>query len=277
MSSDAHPAALDHKAKRQLPSGQRPLVALRTTGRSPVPLPEVRLIPIASIRTDGGAQHRIAPDPNIIKEYAEGMRAGIEFPPISVRFDGSDYWPSDGFQRLAAAALADLSDITAEVTRGTKEAAQWDSYAANATHGLRRTPAETEEVVKKALEHPNAAKLSNVQMAKHLHIPLATLQRYRERLILLSGQDSSTRTVTRGGSTYKMRVTNLGRKKGGPRTKPRRNQQAEIEEARQTASEPAQAMFNVLEKWVRHQLSPERLRELVEGKLCKGRGDCPFR
>ena len=70
------------------------------------PLPEVRLLPIASIRTNGDTQHRNAPNPNIVREYAELMRAGVVFPPVAVFWDGKDHWLSDGFQRIDAAKLA---------------------------------------------------------------------------------------------------------------------------------------------------------------------------
>jgi ParB-like chromosome segregation protein Spo0J len=170
---------------------------------SPAPSREVRLIPLASIRADGGAQHRITLDQRIVEEYAELMRAGVEFPPISVRCDTTHYWPSDGFQRIDAAKLAGLSEIRSEVVPGTQEDAQWDSYSANATHGLRRTAAETERVIERALRHPESAGFTNVQLAKHLHVSEPTVRRWRKKLSSSRDEDScQVRLVTRCGTTY---------------------------------------------------------------------------
>lgn len=238
---------------------------------------DIRLISISAIRRDGGAQHRIAPDVKIIDEYAQLMRDGVEFPPISVRQDGMDYWPSDGFQRIQAANLAGLSEIRAEIRPGTREDAQWDSYAANATHGMRRTATETEKVIELALQHPNAKNLTDVSISKHLHVPRTTVQYWRKKLSCQSCQDGCIRTVTRGDCTYELRVTNLGRKKGERRTDSRRDQEVEIAEIRKAASPPVQGMLNVLEKWARHQLPPARLLEHLENKMCRGRSSCPFR
>jgi hypothetical protein len=228
---------------------------------------KVRLLAIASIRTDGDAQHRIAPDPNIIQEYAELMRAGVEFPPISVRYDGADYWPSDGFQRLAAAKLAEFLEMKADVLPGTREEAQWDSYAANATHGLRRTAVETEEVLKLALRHPNAANLTDASISEHVHVPRSTVQYWRKKLSCQSWQDTCTRTVTRGNTTYEMDVTGIGKKENERRTKPRREMQQEITQMRASASIPARDLLNVIEKWARGQVPPARCLELIEGIL----------
>jgi hypothetical protein len=231
--------------------------------------PEVRLLLVASIKTDGGAQYRIAPDPDTVKEYADLMRAGVEFPPISVRYDGTDSWPSDGFHRSAAAKLAEISEIRAEVRPGAKEDAKWDSCAANASDGLRRTQAETEAVIRKALGHPNAAKLSNSQMAKHLGIPLTTLHRHREKLILSSGQDSSTRmvTVTRGGQLSKINVSHIGQRNKARRMTPRREMQEEIAQLRDKAPDRTKDLLRVIEKWARGQVLPARFLDLIEDIL----------
>jgi hypothetical protein len=177
--------------------------------------PESRLItlPLHSIRRDGGTQNRLSVDPGVVKEYAALMRCGTVFPPVEVRYDGTDYWLSDGFQRLSAAALANLATFQAVVRPGTKEDAQWDSFAANACHGCRRTAAETARVVQLALQHPAAKRLSNVQIAKHLQMPEPTLRRWRKKLSSSSDEDA-IRVVTRGKTTYDLDTTAIGGRKG---------------------------------------------------------------
>jgi len=55
------------------------------------------------IRIDGGTQPRAALLIDVMEDYAEQMRNGVEFPPITVFFDGKEYWLADGFHRLGAA------------------------------------------------------------------------------------------------------------------------------------------------------------------------------
>ena len=57
---------------------------------------------IDSIRIDGGTQPRAELRNDVVKDYAELMRAGAAFPPVSVFYDGQDYWLADGFHRIRA-------------------------------------------------------------------------------------------------------------------------------------------------------------------------------
>jgi hypothetical protein len=119
--------------------------------------PESSMVLIASVRQDGQTQLRILIDPAIVSEYADLMRAGVVFPPIRVWGDGNHLWLSDGFQRIAAGKEAGFTEISAQVFHGNLDDAKWDSYAVNATHGIRRTPEETKRIVRLAIEHPNAS------------------------------------------------------------------------------------------------------------------------
>jgi hypothetical protein len=212
-------------------------------------VPEVRRLPITSIRTDGDTQHRIAPNPNIVREYAELMRAGVAFPPVAVFWDGTDHWISDGFQRVAAAKLADLSEIRAEIRFGTRSDAQWNSFAANATHGLRRSSAETEKVIQLALQHPKAAKLSNVQIAKHLQVSEPTVRRWREK-ISSSRDEDSIRIVTRGETTYELNARNIGKNGGSRRPQSRRSLRVDLAAMKETSSPAARPLLVIIEHWV---------------------------
>jgi hypothetical protein len=164
----------------------------------------------SSIRRDGETQHRTTVNPGIVAEYSDLMRAGVVFPPVQVWWDGSEFWLSDGFQRIQAAELASFREITANVLHGTLSDARWDSYAANATHGVRRTAEETKRVVRLAIEHPMAANLSNVELARHLKIPETTLRRWRHKLSSSVGEDT-VRIVNRGNSAYRLAISKIGK------------------------------------------------------------------
>ena len=183
---------------------------------------EVRLLEISTIRRDGGTQHRVISNPALIAQYAELMSTGAEFPPITVWFDGSNCWVSDGFQRIAACERIDRRQIPAEIRMGTQGDAQWHSYRANSDHGRRRTRADVRVVVQGALQHPKAAVMSNMEIARHLNLPEATLRRWRKTLSSSSDEDT-VRIVTRGQSTYLLDTSSIGKRHMATRPKSRRD------------------------------------------------------
>lgn len=117
---------------------------------------------IESIRMDGETQSRERISDETVAEYAETMqappangRSGQPWPPVSVFFDGTEYWMADGFHRLLAAKRIGRKHIAADVKQGSREDAAWAACAANVTHGLRRTNADKRKAVEIALKlHP---------------------------------------------------------------------------------------------------------------------------
>jgi hypothetical protein len=166
---------------------------------------------IAEIRTDGGTQNR-STDPSIVNLYAALMAAEAAFPPLRVWFDGTCYWLADGFHRLAAAKKCGFKYITAAVLSGSLEDALWDSFNANSQHGLRRNRLDMVALIERALKHANASSLSNVELAKHLGIPEATVRRWRKRLSSPSDEDGSSRIVNRKGTSYTLHIQKLGKR-----------------------------------------------------------------
>jgi transposase-like protein len=219
-----------------------------STSASAASEPETSMVPISSIRQDGQTQHRILIDPAIVSEYADLMRAGVVFPPIRVWGDGNHLWLSDGFQRIAAGKEAGFTEIPAQVFHGTLNDARWDSYAVNATHGMRRTPEETKRTVRLAIEHPNASHLSNVELAKHLHLPEATLRRWRKKLSSSTAEDA-VRTVTRGKVTYQLKTSDIGKNPSARNDKPRRHLRVEIETMKEAASPKVRRLLNIVGNW----------------------------
>ena len=139
---------------------------------------------LEQIRTDGGTQPRAELLIEVTEEYAEQMRAGVEFPPITVFFDGKEYWLADGFHRVGAHRRAFGADasIEVEVLQGTQADAQWYSYSVNKTHGLRRNNDDKERAVRAALKHPKSVGLSNCQIAEHCGVDEKTIRKYRRQM-----------------------------------------------------------------------------------------------
>jgi hypothetical protein len=135
------------------------------------------------IRIDGDTQPRAKLSREIYEEYAEQMKAGEQFPPITVYFDGKNYWLADGFHRINAHVIAWPDElIECEVLKGTKSDAQWHSYGANITHGLRRTNEDKLRAIKAALQHPQGSVLSDRHIAEHIGVHHSTISKLRKEL-----------------------------------------------------------------------------------------------
>jgi len=176
---------------------------------------DVVRLPIEQIRLDGGTQPRTALDFAAIDDYAEAMAAGGKFPPVVVFHDGECYWLADGFHRVKAAFASGLDAIDCELRQGTLEDAQWYSFSANKTNGLRRTNEDKQRAVKSALLHARATSLSNSAIARHVGVDEATVRNWRAKLAASSEiPKMDTRTVSRQGTTYQQRTTQIGRRRG---------------------------------------------------------------
>ena len=207
-------------------------------------------LPTSEVRTDGRTQGRRSLNLEIVREYGALMKAGIEFPPVRVFFDGDVYWLTDGFHRLAATKELYRSEILAEVLYGTLSDALWDSCSANTTHGLRRNRRDIEVIITRALAHPNGLILSNNQIAKHLGIPEATLRRWRKELS--SSDDEDDRIAVRGGATYRINTKRIGKHSTQLTSECRHKHQVkgELLEMKSEASPDARRVLNIFGNWL---------------------------
>jgi hypothetical protein len=201
-------------------------------------------LPLKKIRCDGGTQPRTTIYDHVVAEYAEAMREGVAFPPLTVFYDGKDHWLADGFHRLGAAMNLGLASIECEVRQGTLADAQWYSFSVNQAHGLMRTKQDKERAIKAALRHCKGRRPDN-EIAKHIGVSHHTVAGYRQGLIAdgsipaqahlgklprCAGEGDAAvsddgepgqpaRIVTRKGKTYQMKVGHIGRAKK-PNRKP---------------------------------------------------------
>ena len=173
-------------------------------------------IPITRIRLDGGTQPRAALDFDAIEDYAEAMGAGAKFPPVTVFYDGTDYWLADGFHRVKAAYAVGHDTIECEVHQGTVDEARWLSFSANRTNGLRRTNNDKQRALSAALQHPNSSQLSNRQIAAHVGVGETSVRNWREKLTAQIAQ--SPKRKGRDGRT--INVTKIGKVSPVPKSSP---------------------------------------------------------
>jgi transposase-like protein len=179
------------------------------------------LLNLEQIRIDGGTQPRAVLQQDVILEYRERMEQGANFPPPTVFFDGQEYWLADGFHRFAAILRAfPAQPLECDVRQGTLQDAQWFSYSANQSHGLRRTNEDKQRAVRAALAHCQAANLSNCQIAKHCGVDEGTVRKYREPMQTTSEVPKSTPRTGRDGRT--INTTNIGKRRPPDERTPRK-------------------------------------------------------
>jgi len=179
---------------------------------------------VESVRIDGKTQSRDRINSETVAEYAEAMSAphqskhgaGEAWPPVTVFFDGTEYWMADGFHRLLAAQRIGRKNIAADVKQGTREDAAWAACAANQTHGLRRTNADKRKAVQIALRlHPER---SDGALAAHCGVSREFVLRVR--------RETKPQPVT--GSQVEKRVGLDGRARSVPPRKPERGTRTAI-------------------------------------------------
>lgn len=174
-----------------------------------------KTLQLDKIRLDGNTQPRDELDEFLITEYQEAYAREAEMPPLQVMFDGASYWLWDGFHRRWAAERAGLEKLPCIVTEGTQQDAQWASYGANATHGLRRLNEDKQKAVRAALKHPFGVKLSDSQIAEHCGVSHPFVGKVRKELVSLETVTSQTTRTGRDGRT--INTAKIGKSKSAPK------------------------------------------------------------
>ena len=137
---------------------------------------------LLAIRIDGGTQVRVALNQNIVGEYVEHMKDGDQFPPVTVYYDGAEYWLADGFHRYFAVKALGQATIEAEVVSGTQEEAQLFAMGANKTRGLSPTFEDNRNIITIMLKHPVWGQWSNSQISRHIGVSKMTVGRVKASL-----------------------------------------------------------------------------------------------
>lgn len=122
------------------------------------------------IRCDGGTQMRAELSVDVYMDYRDKILAGVEFPPLDVFFDGSEYWLADGFHRFYGHREAKKASIKCNVHNGTVRDAILFAVGANATHGLTRTKADKRNAINALLSDKEWCKWSNGVVAEKCHV-----------------------------------------------------------------------------------------------------------
>ena len=171
---------------------------------------------------DLDTQIRVDWNEEAVREYAEAMESGVEFPPLLVFYDEPNHRIilADGFHRLAAHKLVKPNDqILVEQRLGDVEDARWAAIIANQSHGIRRTNADKRNAVRRAFLHKNGEKSTNSQISKDVgvhHVTVGSIRREME--LSCEIRKIETRIVQRGDQIYEQNTARIGlrRKEDSP-------------------------------------------------------------
>lgn len=163
-----------------------------------------------AIRIDGGTQPRERINMEVVQEYAEAIRSGVELPPVVVFFDGAERWLADGFHRWHAHKQAEKASIAADERAGSLLDALLYAVGANGTHGLPRSNADKRKAVEMVLTQDAWATWPETKIAEACRVSRTLVRAVMEERHLVEKQDA-VRTVTRGGTTYKQDTSRIGK------------------------------------------------------------------
>lgn len=161
--------------------------------------PELKSVKISMVRLDGGTQVRVKIDPETVQEYKTRQLEGDKLPPVKLFFDGSDYWPADGFHRILATVENNFLDIGAEVYKGSKLAALQVALGSNHDHGLPLTIFDKNNIVEMALKNfPNESSRALEKMTKLSHTFIDKIRSKTES----GGNVATSKRVGADGKSY---------------------------------------------------------------------------
>lgn len=165
-------------------------------------------IDLRKIRTDGGTQPRAGVDVDTVADYAQELNDGATFPPVTLFYDGSNYWLADGFHRLRAYKHCGKQRIDAEVKQGTLRDAQLFAVGANATHGLRRSREDKRRAVTMLLEDEEWVQWSNREIARRCKVSDVFVGNMRKELGLTANVSSENgrKYITKHGTESVMKT-----------------------------------------------------------------------
>ena len=144
---------------------------------------KTKIIKLSDIVIDAGTQQRVSPTDSVIDDYAESIKCGSKFPPITVFSNGVEYYLVDGFHRYFANKRAGgIDEIEAEVHEGSKRDAILYSASVNGTHGLRLTNQDKRKHVLVLLNDDEWSEWSDTAIAKHCKVTQQFVSKVRREI-----------------------------------------------------------------------------------------------
>ena len=169
-------------------------------------------VKMSALRADQKYQPREELNGEEVKNYAELLKDGHEFPaPTVIDNHDSTYSLISGFHRFAAHKLNHSIDIDVEVLDLNPLEAVVEAIQSNSKHGLKYTNEDKHRCIKLILEFEDASKWSDNQIAKICGVSNHLVKKVREETGLSPKSDSVS--IQRGDQIYEQKTKNIGPKK----------------------------------------------------------------
>lgn len=137
---------------------------------------------LTQIIRNAGVQPRQAINTDRVELYAEAMKDGDTFPLPTVHTDGTHYWLSSGFHRVAAQEANGAKEIECDIIEGNLDDAMFYALGANAKQGLPLSSEDFRLSVKRLISLPASKNWTVGQMARYLGCSKMTVSRHRAKL-----------------------------------------------------------------------------------------------
>jgi ParB-like chromosome segregation protein Spo0J len=136
-------------------------------------------LPLDLLKIDGGTQSRLKIDEEYIDEIYENMKEDRLYPPVTVFFDGKEYWLADGFHRYHATRKNGKVSIECNITNGLLREAILYSKTANNKHGKRFSLADKIHNAQELIEDFEWGAWSNREIGRICDVSHVTVAKLR--------------------------------------------------------------------------------------------------
>lgn len=153
-----------------------------------------------TIRLDGGTQPRGHINHEVVQRYADAIEAGAHFPPLTVFFDGENYWLADGFHRTAAYRMRGVTSVPVQYVSGSLRDAQWFSFSVNAAHGYPRDDTDVEKILARIFLDTEWCGKPIREISDHVSVSKSWVWEVRERVLYKADVRKRERSPTLSGT-----------------------------------------------------------------------------
>ena len=141
------------------------------------------LLDVDKIRIDCDTQPRSKIDTKLVAHYAQLMKDGSLFDPVTVHFDGVDYYLSSGFHRYHAQRKNKKTKIEVIVINGTLREAQFYSKSSNAKHGMPLSRADVRRnTIYFLVDEEYSITMNDLEVARHMNVTQPFVSKLRAEL-----------------------------------------------------------------------------------------------
>jgi hypothetical protein len=149
------------------------------------------------------------------------MRDGEVFPPVTVFFDGSDYWLADGFHRYFGTKSNGKTSIDADVENGTVQEARKYSWKANAKRGLQLSSEDYKNIICEMYKDEETKKWSSRQIAEWVGVSHTYVSKIKNSLETVASENTEKKYINKHGKESVMKTEKIGKSKPKSKDKPK--------------------------------------------------------